>query len=1045
MLLASFPSAAFAFQDETEETTTAEVPAETEIAETSVESEATETTEMLFVNETTEKTSETEVAETFEEAKVPEADVTAEIPAETEVKTEAETESETETEETGPVTITVSKSTIESSYSGDATVPITNALKEADQNASADRPYIIKVDAGSYTLRYALRLCSFTTLDLTGVTLTQTSSEQNMLRVGSYRDINEAGYCYQDITLIGGVFDQNFTNTVAVKGAHVRNLTIEDVTVKNTVNAHLMEFAGVKGLTIRGCTLDNQKIDKNHLYYEAIQLDILVPAHYNNYAFEALPNSDVLVENCTFTNVPRGFGSHTAILNEPVNGVTVKGCSFTGCDSAAIQGMNWNHVVISDNTITGCARAIALYPILDDGLAAYPISYFSTIDSVTSEDTSAASSKYAEKTSTNSDILIENNTITVSGDDPYAKYKKVAICLQGKQLNSTAPIHSEDDSGGIPAGNYYITNAIIRDNTIKSEGDGLRLVNAKNMTISGNTVNTAPVTGDTTAYYGIQLYEKASAAEISGNTINKGPTNGIMINENSSAKKVQGNRILSPGKYGISVEGTTVDEISNNTIETPAVNGIMVSFSGKAGLIQDNTIKSPKKRGINIEASTSGDIKNNKISSPVDNGIFVYNGGKAGNIVGNTISSPGKYGISVSTNSTAKQINGNRITDSASAAIQIISSSTAERITANSINKTGSHSIIIDKSSTVSYITNNSISVPGDFYGIAVINGSKVQSLKNNKVRSAKGYAYSISKDSSTSSSADELKTNTVTSSATANLTRLVLNKTSPVEMKTSVSSSKPSTLQITATIANADSADTKATWKSDNTSVATVDSTGKVTAWKYGKTTITATADNNSGVKASCTIQTRFYDVNDSGKYYYKPVYWAADAGITTGYNKVYFGPERNCERRELMIFLWRLKGSPVKSSYPDPTKQFNDMGEYAPSSAAYKAVAWAVATGITKGYADGGFHPTDSVTRKDTLIFLYRAAGKPKVSGTITFPDVLDLGLSKTSDTYRAILWGSSIGITNGYSDGNFQPMTNCLREHIVTFLYRYHTKVK
>jgi hypothetical protein len=65
--------------------------------------------------------------------------------------------------------------------------------------------------------------------------------------------------------------------------------------------------------------------------------------------------------------------------------------------------------------------------------------------------------------------------------------------------------------------------------------------------------------------------------------------------------------------------------------------------------------------------------------------------------------------------------------------------------------------------------------------------------------------------------------------------------------------------------------------------------------------------------------------------------------------------------------------------------------------------------------------------------------------VSGTITFPDVLDLGLSAKSDTYRAILWGSSIGITSGYSDGNFQPMTNCLREHIVTFLYRYHSKVK
>ena len=188
LLLASFPSAAFAFQDETEETAAAEVLAETETVQALGESEATESAEIRSLNETEEITSATETAEIPEDVKVSDADVTAEITAEAEAETEtetetetaSETETETETEETGPVTITISKSTIEGSYGKDATVPITNTLKEADQNASADRPYIIKVEAGSYTLRYALRLCSFTTLDLTGVTLTQTSSDQKV-------------------------------------------------------------------------------------------------------------------------------------------------------------------------------------------------------------------------------------------------------------------------------------------------------------------------------------------------------------------------------------------------------------------------------------------------------------------------------------------------------------------------------------------------------------------------------------------------------------------------------------------------------------------------------------------------------------------------------------------------------------------------------------------------------------------------------------------------------------------------------------------------
>ena len=36
-----------------------------------------------------------------------------------------------------------------------------------------------------------------------------------------------------------------------------------------------------------------------------------------------------------------------------------------------------------------------------------------------------------------------------------------------------------------------------------------------------------------------------------------------------------------------------------------------------------------------------------------------------------------------------------------------------------------------------------------------------------------------------------------------------------------------------------------------------------------------------------------------------------------------------------------------------------------------------------------------------------------------------------------------GAANGITNGYADGSFKPLVNCLREHIVTFVYRYDQK--
>ena len=252
---------------------------------------------------------------------------------------------------------------------------------------------------------------------------------------------------------------------------------------------------------------------------------------------------------------------------------------------------------------------------------------------------------------------------------------------------------------------------------------------------------------------------------------------------------------------------------------------------------------------------------------------------------------------------------------------------------------------------------------------------------------------------------------------------------------RTSLEMATETNTKLTATI-QPSGADQSVTWTSSDESIARVDSAGKVTALRYGKVTITAASKADSSLRASCTIQTRFYDVNDSSKYYYKPVYWAADSGITTGYDKVYFGPRQNCTRRELSIFLWRLAGKPaVSGSLP-----FSDTGKYAKTTDSYKAILWCYTNGIVKGYSDGTFRPDNPIVRKDTMIMLYRLAGKPSVSGSLKFPDARSLGYGPETDTYKSIVWGTQNGITNGYADSSFKPLANCLREHIVTFVYRF-----
>ena len=228
--------------------------------------------------------------------------------------------------------------------------------------------------------------------------------------------------------------------------------------------------------------------------------------------------------------------------------------------------------------------------------------------------------------------------------------------------------------------------------------------------------------------------------------------------------------------------------------------------------------------------------------------------------------------------------------------------------------------------------------------------------------------------------------------------------------------------------------------WTSSNETVATVDQDGVVTAKKYGKATITVTVPGTN-LSASCEVQTLFWDVADSSQYYFRHVYWAAEAGITKGYNLEYFGPQLECTREQMMTFLWRMAGKPEPTTTKNP---FPDV----PSSAYYhKAVLWGVEKGITNGFSSGEYAGKFGVglpcTREQAMTFLWRMAGKPNPSSsTNPFADI------KPSDYYyKAVLWASQNGIANGYTSGEYAGKYGvglaCLREHMVTFLSRYNSK--
>lgn len=82
---------------------------------------------------------------------------------------------------------------------------------------------------------------------------------------------------------------------------------------------------------------------------------------------------------------------------------------------------------------------------------------------------------------------------------------------------------------------------------------------------------------------------------------------------------------------------------------------------------------------------------------------------------------------------------------------------------------------------------------------------------------------------------------------------------------KTSATLSPVDTLTLKATVTPSDATNKAVTWKSSNTKVATVSSSGKVTAKATGTTTITCTAKDGSGKSAICKITVRKYTNTES------------------------------------------------------------------------------------------------------------------------------------------------------------------------------------
>lgn len=176
------------------------------------------------------------------------------------------------------------------------------------------------------------------------------------------------------------------------------------------------------------------------------------------------------------------------------------------------------------------------------------------------------------------------------------------------------------------------------------------------------------------------------------------------------------------------------------------------------------------------------------------------------------------------------------------------------------------------------------------------------------------------------------------------------------------------------------------------------------------------------------------FDDVVHGRTIFFTEIAWMAETGLSNGWPDGTYRPLVPVKRDAIAAFLYRAAGSPAYT--PPKVSPFKDIS--ARDTIFYKEISWAHEMGIAEGWPDGTFRPYENAKRDAMAAFLYRASGSPSFTPPARSPFV-DVTRTKNSIFYKEITWAHSEGITTGWSNRTFQPLSEIKRDAIAAFVYR------
>lgn len=183
---------------------------------------------------------------------------------------------------------------------------------------------------------------------------------------------------------------------------------------------------------------------------------------------------------------------------------------------------------------------------------------------------------------------------------------------------------------------------------------------------------------------------------------------------------------------------------------------------------------------------------------------------------------------------------------------------------------------------------------------------------------------------------------------------------------------------------------------------------------WEYYNKAVNGVVNNNT-----------FYDVPNN-YWAYDAIYSAKNKGWIAGRSENFFEPEGTLTRAEFATLICRILGY----NYDNQGDFYLDITNHW----AKKSINAVSMAKLMNGYNNGLFYPDREITREEVAKVLYYLTNEENGTLNANFVDV-----SNDRWSYEYIRKLSSLGIVNGYENGEFRPQNPIKRSEIVAILCR------